>query len=152
LAKRSTWPISLHKVSLIVCLLVLLFVVYQLAFVLQFLLTESWGWRLRTLQRLVVPFFLCILFINSMQDSVVPIFDLMWRQNLIPKFQFSTFLSSKPNASDSMLFLGGVDTSYFTGSFVWADVIIPSYWLVGMGTERKAHLCISYFVKKVLLW
>jgi hypothetical protein len=65
-------------------------------------------------------------------DSVVPVLDQMWAQNLIPKFQFSTFLSSTVNGSDSALFLGGVDPDYYSGSFVWADVIAESYWLIGM--------------------
>jgi len=40
--------------------------------------------------------------------------------------------SSNAGDDTSVLFLGGVDKSYYTGSIVWADVILPSYWLVGM--------------------
>lgn len=53
-------------------------------------------------------------------DAVTPVLDVMWQQKLLAKFQFSTFLSSKVNGTDSMLFLGGTDPSYFSGNFVWA--------------------------------
>lgn len=48
-----------------------------------------------------------------------------------------------------MLFLGGVDANYYSGKFVWADVLIPSYWLVGMGgvyvNGTQVHHCgLSY--------
>lgn len=45
-----------------------------------------------------------------------------------------------------MVIFGGVDTAHFTGAFVYADVLIPSYWLVG--TEyflvggKKVHTCL----------
>ena len=65
-------------------------------------------------------------------DSVQPVLDAMWQQNLLQQFMFSTYLSSVVNSTASRLFLGGFDSSYFTGSVVWADVLLPSYWLVGM--------------------
>lgn len=72
-------------------------------------------------------------------DKVLPLLDEMWQQKLIAKFEFSTFLDSTPNSTSSRLFLGGSDPAYYSGDFVWADVIIPSYWLVGMGKVGVAN-------------
>ena len=55
----------------------------------------------------------------------------MWRQKLIPKFEFSVYLSSKLNSSASELIFGGTDPAHYSGAFVYADVLLPSYWLVG---------------------
>ncbi len=78
-------------------------------------------------------------------DKVLPVLDAMWAQGLLSKFMFSTYLSSAVNSSSSVLFLGGVDESYYTGSIVWADVLLPSYWLVGMGSvavnNATVHHC-----------
>jgi len=77
-------------------------------------------------------------------DHIPPLLDLMWAQKLIQKFQFSTFLDSTPNSTESRLFIGGVDSEYYTGDFVWADVLIPSYWLVGMGQVAVNNLTVHH--------
>jgi hypothetical protein len=42
------------------------------------------------------------------------------------------YLSNKPGGHGSQLTLGGRDPKHYSGnSFVWADVVVPSYWLVG---------------------
>ncbi len=78
-------------------------------------------------------------------DGVLPVLDEMWQQGRIQQFMFSTYLSSVVNSSNSRLFLGGVDPSYFSGNIVWADVIVPSYWLVGMASvgvaNKTVHTC-----------
>jgi hypothetical protein len=78
-------------------------------------------------------------------DGVLPVLDEMWEQGRLQKFMFSTYLSSVVNSSASRLFLGGTDPSYYTGNIVWADVLIPSYWLVGLGAvgvnNKTVHSC-----------
>lgn len=65
------------------------------------------------------------------QDGVVPVFDMMMQQKLLEKNQFSVFLSNIEGDQSSALLLGGTDPKYYEGTFVYSEVIYPSYWLVG---------------------
>jgi hypothetical protein len=65
-------------------------------------------------------------------DGVVPVFDNMMKQGLLAANEFSVYLSNTNNSYNSALLLGGTDPQYYTGSFTWAQVLVPSYWLVGM--------------------
>jgi hypothetical protein len=64
-------------------------------------------------------------------DGVVPVFDRMFQQGLVPAFEFGVYLSNKDGGKNSAITFGGRDSSRFNGSLVWADVLLPSYWLVG---------------------
>ncbi|XP_034079634.1 pepsin A-like [Gymnodraco acuticeps] len=55
------------------------------------------------------------------QEGGTPIFYNMWNQGKIPQNMFSMYLSS--SLEGSMLFLGGTDHSYYSGSLNW----IPLY-------------------------
>eukprot|EP00007_Cunea_sp_BSH-02190019_P005085 CAMPEP_0174236912 /NCGR_PEP_ID=MMETSP0417-20130205/6330_1 /TAXON_ID=242541 /ORGANISM="Mayorella sp, Strain BSH-02190019" /LENGTH=415 /DNA_ID=CAMNT_0015315615 /DNA_START=35 /DNA_END=1282 /DNA_ORIENTATION=+ len=79
-------------------------------------------------------------------DQVPPVFDNMVAQGLVPQALFQTFLGndygSMPSTGDesSVVVFGEIDTRYMqdpTASFVYADVIEPSYWLVYM---RETHV------------
>jgi pepsin A len=53
-------------------------------------------------------------------------------QKLLPQNVFSVYLSNQENDDSSAILFGGTDTQYYTGSFQYAKVILPSYWLVSM--------------------
>ena len=78
-------------------------------------------------------------------DKVTPVLDRMNQEGLLEKFEFSVYLDSTPGTKNSRLFLGGVNSDYYTGNFTYADVLIPSYWLVGMGKvyvdNKVVHSC-----------
>jgi cathepsin D len=65
------------------------------------------------------------------QDDVLPVFDQMMAQKLVEKNQFSVYLSNIEGDTSSALLLGGTDPQYYTGDFVYSQVVFPSYWLVG---------------------
>jgi len=65
-------------------------------------------------------------------DSVTPVFDVMIAQGLVPKPIFSVYLDSTPGDSQSAIFFGETDPNYYTGSFTWVPVILPSYWLISL--------------------
>ncbi|CAO2584705.1 Pepsin A-5 [Lemmus lemmus] len=60
-------------------------------------------------------------------QGILPVFDNLWLQGLIPQNLFAFYLSSK-NEKGSMLMLGGVDPSYYSGDLHWVPVSKPSYW------------------------
>lgn len=60
-------------------------------------------------------------------QGILPIFDNLWLQGLIPQNLFAFYLSSK-DEKGSMLMLGGVDPSYYSGDLHWVPVSKPSYW------------------------
>jgi len=64
---------------------------------------------------------------------VTPVFDDMWAQKLIPAFEFGVYLSNKIGGLGSTITFGGRDTTHYNpaATFVWADVLVPSYWVVG---------------------
>ncbi|XP_057634675.1 pepsin A-5 [Chionomys nivalis] len=62
----------------------------------------------------------------SLQE-ILPVFDNLWLQGLIPQNLFAFYLSSK-DEKGSMLMLGGVDPSYYSGELHWVPVSKPSYW------------------------
>eukprot|EP01128_Nolandella_sp_AFSM9_P006605 TRINITY_DN3437_c0_g1_i1.p1 TRINITY_DN3437_c0_g1~~TRINITY_DN3437_c0_g1_i1.p1 ORF type:complete len:581 (-),score=153.57 TRINITY_DN3437_c0_g1_i1:259-1743(-) len=64
-------------------------------------------------------------------DGIPPVFYNMWAQKLISENNFSVYLSATNSSKTSEVVFGGLDPAHYTGSFVYADVLIPSYWLVG---------------------
>jgi len=55
----------------------------------------------------------------------------MYLEGLLAAFEFGVYLSNTPGGLGSGITFGGRDTTKFNQPFVWADVILPSYWLVG---------------------
>jgi len=65
-------------------------------------------------------------------DGVTPVFDEMMQQHLVAQGQFSVYLSNDENDETSVIIFGGTDPKYYTGNFVWASLIYPSYWLISV--------------------
>jgi len=64
-------------------------------------------------------------------DKVTPVLNIMNEQGLLNSLSFGVYLSNKPGGKDSLITMGGTDPKRYTGSFEWADIIVPSYYLVG---------------------
>ncbi|XP_027957963.1 chymosin-like [Eumetopias jubatus] len=56
----------------------------------------------------------------------VPVFDNMMQKHLVAQDLFSVYLSR--NGQGSMLTLGAIDPSYYTGSLHWVPVTVQEYW------------------------
>ncbi|XP_006899361.1 PREDICTED: chymosin-like [Elephantulus edwardii] len=56
----------------------------------------------------------------------VPVFDNMMNQHLVAHDLFSVYMSR--NEHGSMLTLGAIDPSYYTGSLHWVPVTVQEYW------------------------
>ncbi|KAL6458909.1 hypothetical protein MHYP_G00323810 [Metynnis hypsauchen] len=64
-------------------------------------------------------------------DSATPVFDNMVSQGLVSQDVFSVYLSSD-DEQGSMLFLGEIDSSYYTGSIYWIPLSSESYYQITM--------------------
>ncbi|KAL7884966.1 hypothetical protein AOLI_G00077360 [Acnodon oligacanthus] len=64
-------------------------------------------------------------------DSATPVFDNMVSQGLVSQDVFSVYLSSD-DEQVSMLFLGEIDSSYYTGSIYWIPLSSESYYQITM--------------------
>jgi len=76
-------------------------------------------------------------------DNVPTVFDNMISQNLLAQNLFSVYLNNNPNSTTSAVIFGGIESQYYTGNFTYADVIIPSYWLITMGSMYVGGKLIS---------
>ncbi|XP_054420660.1 chymosin-like [Pteronotus mesoamericanus] len=56
----------------------------------------------------------------------VPVFDNMMNKHLVAQDLFSVYLSR--NGQGSMLTLGAIDPSYYTGSLHWVPITVQEYW------------------------
>uniref|UniRef100_A0A7N5P2L4 Chymosin n=1 Tax=Ailuropoda melanoleuca TaxID=9646 RepID=A0A7N5P2L4_AILME len=56
----------------------------------------------------------------------VPVFDNMMQTHLVARDLFSVYLAR--NGQGSMLTLGAIDPSYYTGSLHWVPVTVREYW------------------------
>ncbi|XP_032271776.1 chymosin-like [Halichoerus grypus] len=56
----------------------------------------------------------------------VPVFDNIMQKHLVAQDLFSVYLSR--NGQGSMLTLGAIDPSYYTGSLHWVPVTVQEYW------------------------
>nr|CAB3234492.1 cathepsin D-like [Phallusia mammillata] len=66
-------------------------------------------------------------------NGIKPVFNQMFEQRSVSKNQFSFFLNRDPTATEGgELYLGGVDTSRFTGSFNYHKVTTKGYWQIAM--------------------
>ncbi|XP_072033876.1 cathepsin D-like [Amphiura filiformis] len=62
-------------------------------------------------------------------DNVVPVFDDIVKQKLVPDSLFSFYLSKDPSAKvGGELILGGSDPKYYTGPFHYLPVTKQGYW------------------------
>ncbi|XP_014648361.1 PREDICTED: pepsin II-1-like isoform X1 [Ceratotherium simum simum] len=62
-------------------------------------------------------------------SDATPVFDNIWDQGLISEDLFSVYLSSD-DESGSVVILGGIDSSYYTGSLHWVPVSVEGYWQI----------------------
>jgi len=87
-------------------------------------------------------------------DGVTPVFDNMISQKLLAKNQFSVYLSNIQGDDSSVILFGGIDPQYYTGIFYYAKVLLPSYWLVGLGAVyvngNKVHECLLDYCPTVI--
>ncbi|XP_077900989.1 pepsin F-like [Ictidomys tridecemlineatus] len=63
--------------------------------------------------------------------GTTPVFDNLWRQGLMDQNLFAFYLS-RSEEKGSVLMLGGVDPSYYSGQLTWVPVSKPSYWQIAM--------------------
>nr|XP_017520462.2 chymosin-like isoform X1 [Manis javanica] len=56
----------------------------------------------------------------------VPVFDNMMNRHLVARDLFSVYMSR--NGQGSMLILGAIDPSYYTGSLHWVPITRQAYW------------------------
>ncbi|XP_001372683.1 chymosin-like [Monodelphis domestica] len=60
------------------------------------------------------------------EDQATPVFDNMMNKNLVAQDLFSVYMSR--DSQGSMLILGAIDPSYYTGSLHWVPVTEQGYW------------------------
>ncbi|XP_068945336.1 chymosin-like [Petaurus breviceps papuanus] len=60
------------------------------------------------------------------EDEAMPVFDNMMNKHLVARDLFSVYLSR--NNQKSVLILGAIDPSYYTGSLHWVPVTEQGYW------------------------
>jgi len=65
-------------------------------------------------------------------DSVTPVFDQMISEGLVSQSIFGVYLDSANGASGSQILFGGVDSTYYSGSFVFTPVTQQTYWSVAV--------------------
>uniref|UniRef100_A0A4W2G0P7 Chymosin n=1 Tax=Bos indicus x Bos taurus TaxID=30522 RepID=A0A4W2G0P7_BOBOX len=56
----------------------------------------------------------------------IPVFDNMMNRHLVAQDLFSVYMDR--NGQESMLTLGAIDPSYYTGSLHWVPVTVQQYW------------------------
>jgi Eukaryotic aspartyl protease len=90
-------------------------------------------------------------------DSITPVFDNMITQGLVKKAMFSTFLSNIEGDKSSAVIFGETEDQYCHGGkcdFAYADVLLPSYWLVGMehifSGDKEVHNCLADYCPTVI--
>lgn len=78
-----------------------------------------------------------------------PVFDYAWERGLLARREFSVYMSDKSMTHNSEVVFGGTDPFHYTGEFHYADVLLPSYWVVGMeginvGGNQAHHCGLDY--------
>ena len=56
----------------------------------------------------------------------------MIEQGLVQEHSFSFYLTQQDDADGSVLVLGGVDDTYFTGNLTYHDVLTEGLWTIKM--------------------
>ncbi|XP_004446528.2 pregnancy-associated glycoprotein-like [Dasypus novemcinctus] len=62
--------------------------------------------------------------------GATPVFDQLWELGFLSENLFAFYLSSEDKKNSSVLMLGGVDPSYYSGELHWVPVSRPFYWEV----------------------
>uniref|UniRef100_H0XP70 Peptidase A1 domain-containing protein n=1 Tax=Otolemur garnettii TaxID=30611 RepID=H0XP70_OTOGA len=68
---------------------------------------------------------------DGVQAGGTPVFDNIWKKGLITANFFAFYLTSRGKAG-SMLILGDVDHSYYSGELRWVPVTKQQYWQIAM--------------------
>ncbi len=76
-------------------------------------------------------------YIGIAADQVTPVFDVIMQQQSLPSNVFAFYFSTleapdDPQASTSILNIGGLDSRYYIGNVTYAPVVSQSYWLINM--------------------
>jgi len=66
------------------------------------------------------------------QAHVVPVFEQFYNQGLITENQFGFYLSDKPNAEGSKLFIGAANKDYYVGDLNWVNLAKKDYWSINV--------------------
>ncbi|XP_037284260.2 cathepsin D [Rhipicephalus microplus] len=81
------------------------------------------------------------------EDNVVPVFDNMMKQNLLPKPVFSVYLNRDPKATPGgEIYFGGINSNRYTGSITYTSVTKKSYWqfkMQGMQVKKDKTFCVG---------
>ncbi|CAK6984011.1 pepsin A-like, partial [Scomber scombrus] len=64
-------------------------------------------------------------------DNVVPVFDNMVSEGLLPQPMFSVYLSRNSEQGSEVVF-GGLDSSHYTGPVTWIPLTSATYWQIKM--------------------
>jgi len=111
-------------------------------------------WMAEFFEDVPIDGILGLAFPDISMDQVTPVFDMIMQQKLLPKNQFSFYLSNTDGDDSSFMLLGGTDPNYYTGNFFWTKVMLPSYWLVGLGgiyvSGNLVHECLLDYCPTVI--
>ncbi|XP_077542490.1 lysosomal aspartic protease-like [Haemaphysalis longicornis] len=81
------------------------------------------------------------------EDNVVPVFDNMIKQKLLPKSVFSIYLNRQPNAvPGGEIYFGDINKARYTGDITYTPVTKKSYWqfrMEGMQVKKDKTFCIG---------
>ncbi|KAK8775792.1 hypothetical protein V5799_030862 [Amblyomma americanum] len=79
------------------------------------------------------------------EGNVVPVFDNMIKQNLLPKPVFSVYLNRDPKATPGgEIYFGGINSKHYTGGITYTPVTKKSYWqfrMQGMQVKKDKNFC-----------
>jgi len=111
-------------------------------------------WMAEFFEEVPIDGILGLAFPDISSDGVTPVFDTIMKLKLLPKNQFSFYLSNNPGDGTSVMLLGGNDPQYYTGDFFYATVLLPSYWLVGLAgvyvSGKLIHECLLDYCPTVI--
>lgn len=88
-------------------------------------------------------------------DGVTPVLDVAHDNGLLKAWEFGVYLSNKFGGRDSELTLGGTNPARYDASqIVWADILLPSYYVVGSESiyvnGKKVHTCLLDYCPSVI--
>jgi hypothetical protein len=92
------------------------------------------------------------------EDNVVPVFNMMVQENLVPKAQFQIFLDSKPFTNNAAIVFGGYNPQFFTGSLRWVPLTSENYYVIQLYVFRGVYFCVYaspqmyYFQERRYRW